>query len=66
MVVKVIRELLRRNPQVKPEMIEENAWGVFCQEKDQGLTLGPDIRNIGRSYRTHVRAIPSTGCVPAA
>ncbi len=40
MVVKVIRELLRRNPKIKPEMIEENAWGVFCQEKDQGLTLG--------------------------
>ena len=40
MVVKVIRELIRRNPKVKPEMIEENAWGVFCQEKDQGLTLG--------------------------
>jgi len=40
MVVKIIRELLRRNPQVKPEMIEENAWGVFCQEGDQGLTLG--------------------------
>jgi acetyl-CoA acyltransferase len=40
MVVKVIRELLRRNPDVKPEMVEENAWGAFCQEKDQGLTLG--------------------------
>lgn len=40
MVVKVIRELLRRNPKVDPSMIEENAWGVFCQEKDQGLTLG--------------------------
>lgn len=40
MVVKVIRELLRRNPEIKPEMIGENAWGVFCQEKDQGLTLG--------------------------
>ncbi len=40
MVVKVIRELMRRNPKVKPEMIEENAWGVFCQEGDQGLTLG--------------------------
>lgn len=40
MVVKVIRELMRRNPQVKPEMVEENAWGVFCQEGDQGLTLG--------------------------
>lgn len=40
MVVKVIRELLRRNPKVSPDMIEENAWGAFCQEKDQGLTLG--------------------------
>jgi acetyl-CoA acyltransferase len=40
MVVKVIRELLRRNPQVKPEMIEENVWGATTQEKDQGLTLG--------------------------
>lgn len=40
MVVKVIRELLRRNPLVKPELVEENAWGAFTQEKDQGLTLG--------------------------
>jgi acetyl-CoA acyltransferase len=40
MVVKVIRELLRRNPQIKPEMIGENAWGAFCQEGDQGTTLG--------------------------
>lgn len=40
MVVKVIRELLRRNPQVKPEMIEENVWGATTQEGDQGLTLG--------------------------
>ncbi len=40
MVVKVIRELLRRNPQVKPEMVEENVWGATTQEKDQGLTLG--------------------------
>lgn len=40
MVVKVIRELLRRNPEVKPEMVEENAWGATTQEGDQGLTLG--------------------------
>ncbi|MCA1959660.1 MAG: thiolase family protein [Desulfomonile sp.] len=40
MVVKVIRALLARNPKIKPEMIGENAWGVFCQEGDQGLTLG--------------------------
>jgi acetyl-CoA acyltransferase len=40
MVVKVIRELLRRNPQVTPNMVEENIWGASTQEKDQGLTLG--------------------------
>ena len=40
MVSRVIRELLRRNPQVKPEMVEENAWGATTQEGDQGLTLG--------------------------
>ncbi|HYA43941.1 MAG TPA: thiolase family protein [Syntrophobacteraceae bacterium] len=40
MVVKVIRTLLRRNPKVRPEMIEENAWGAFTQEGDQGLTVG--------------------------
>jgi acetyl-CoA acyltransferase len=40
LVVKVIRELLRRNPQVTPDTIEENFWGATTQEKDQGLTLG--------------------------
>lgn len=40
MVVKVIRELLRRNPQVTPEVVEESIWGATTQEKDQGLTLG--------------------------
>jgi len=40
MVVKVIRELLRRNPLVKPEMVEENVWGATTQTGDQGLTLG--------------------------
>ncbi len=40
LVVKVIRELLRRNPEVTPEMVEENVWGATTQEGDQGLTLG--------------------------
>lgn len=40
MVVKVIRELLRRNPQLEPDMVEENVWGATTQEKDQGLTIG--------------------------
>jgi acetyl-CoA acyltransferase len=40
MVVKIIRELLRRNPQVAPDLVEENVWGATTQEGDQGLTLG--------------------------
>ncbi len=40
MVVKVIRELLRRNAKVRPEMVEENIWGATTQEGDQGMTLG--------------------------
>ncbi|MDA8308930.1 MAG: thiolase family protein [Deltaproteobacteria bacterium] len=40
MVVRVIRELLRRNPKVTREMVEENVWGATTQEGDQGLTLG--------------------------
>jgi len=40
MVVKIIRELLRRNPQIEADMVEENFWGATTQEGDQGLTLG--------------------------
>jgi acetyl-CoA acyltransferase len=40
MVVKIIRELLRRNPQLIPDAVEENVWGATTQEGDQGLTLG--------------------------
>ncbi|MGD9505277.1 MAG: acetyl-CoA C-acyltransferase [Syntrophobacteraceae bacterium] len=40
MVVRVIRELLRRNPQVEPGMVEENVWGATTQEGDQGTTMG--------------------------
>ncbi len=40
MVVKVIREILRRNPEMKPEMVEDNIWGATTQMGDQGLTMG--------------------------
>lgn len=40
MAVRVIRELMRRNPKVAPDMVEENVWGATTQEGDQGLTLG--------------------------
>ncbi len=40
MVVKVIRTLLERNPQVPPERIDDNVWGATTQWGDQGLTMG--------------------------
>jgi acetyl-CoA acyltransferase len=40
LVVKVIRELLRRNPSLPPERIDEVAIAATRQEGDQGLTLG--------------------------
>jgi acetyl-CoA acyltransferase len=40
LVVRVIRELLKRNPEVTPDLVEENVWGATTQEGDQGLTLG--------------------------
>jgi acetyl-CoA acyltransferase len=40
LVVKVIRELLRRNPSLPPERIDEVAIAATTQIGDQGLTLG--------------------------
>ena len=40
LVVKVIRELLRRNPGLPPERIDEVAIAATTQIGDQGLTLG--------------------------
>ncbi|MCP9205726.1 thiolase family protein [Streptomyces sp. NEAU-Y11] len=40
MVVKCIRELLRRNPDLPPERIDEVAVAATTQIGDQGLTLG--------------------------
>ncbi|MFG2193366.1 thiolase family protein [Streptomyces sp. NPDC048639] len=40
MVVKCIRELLRRNPGLPPERIDEVAIAATTQIGDQGLTLG--------------------------
>jgi acetyl-CoA acyltransferase len=39
-VVKVIRELLRRNPNLPPEKIDEVAVAATTQIGDQGLTIG--------------------------
>jgi len=40
LVVKVIRDLLRRNPSLPPERIDEVAIAATTQIGDQGLTLG--------------------------
>ena len=43
MGVKVVRELLRRNPQVPPERIGDVIMAATAQVGDQGLTLGRDV-----------------------
>ncbi|MFZ2527115.1 MAG: thiolase family protein [Rhodococcus sp. (in: high G+C Gram-positive bacteria)] len=40
LVVKAIRELLRRNPQLPPERVDEVAIAATTQTGDQGLTIG--------------------------
>jgi acetyl-CoA acyltransferase len=40
MVVKVIRELLRRHPELPPERIDEVAIAATTQTGDQGMTIG--------------------------
>src|SRR5207248_11175163 len=41
--VKVVRELLRRNPQIPPERIGDVVMAATAQVGDQGLTLGRDV-----------------------
>jgi acetyl-CoA acyltransferase len=43
MGVKVVRELLRRNPSLDPGAIDDVAWAATAQVGDQGLTLGRDV-----------------------
>jgi acetyl-CoA acyltransferase len=43
MAVKVVRELLRRNPKVAPERIGDVIFAATAQVGDQGLTLGRDV-----------------------
>lgn len=43
MAVKVVRELLRRNPQLPPERIGDVVLAATAQVGDQGLTLGRDV-----------------------
>jgi acetyl-CoA acyltransferase len=43
MGVKVVRELLRRNPSPAPEQIDDVIMAATAQVGDQGLTLGRDV-----------------------
>jgi acetyl-CoA acyltransferase len=43
MAVKVVRELLRRNPELPPERIGDVVMAATAQVGDQGLTLGRDV-----------------------
>ena len=43
MAVKVVRELLRRNPAIPPERIGDVIMAATAQVGDQGLTLGRDV-----------------------
>jgi acetyl-CoA acyltransferase len=43
MAVKLVRELLRRNPSLPAERIDDVAFAATAQVGDQGLTLGRDV-----------------------
>jgi acetyl-CoA acyltransferase len=43
MAVKVVRELLRRNPSLAPERIGDVIFAATAQVGDQGLTMGRDV-----------------------
>ncbi len=43
MAVKVVRELLRRNPALPPERIGDVIFAATAQVGDQGLTMGRDV-----------------------
>jgi acetyl-CoA acyltransferase len=43
MAVKLVRELLRRNPELPPERIDDLVFAATAQVGDQGLTLGRGV-----------------------
>ncbi len=43
MVVKVIRALMKRNPQIEPASIDDSIWAATTQYGDQGLTMGRTV-----------------------
>ena len=43
MAAKVVRELIRRNPALPPERVDDVVFAATAQVGDQGLTLGRDV-----------------------
>src|SRR5918994_5284136 len=43
MGAKVVRELLRRNPSLPPDRVDDVIYAATAQVGDQGLTLGRDV-----------------------
>jgi acetyl-CoA acyltransferase len=52
MAVKLVRELLRRNPSLPPERIDDVVFAATAQVGDQGLTLGRDVALLAGLPRT--------------
>ena len=60
-----VRELLRRNPTLPPERIDDVVFAATAQVGDQGLTLGRDVALLAGPPADRCRASPSTACAPA-
>ena len=58
LVVPLLKALIKRNPKVRPDMIEDSVWGVTNQIKEQGGTLdclGPTRHgHVTRHGDTHI------------
>lgn len=52
LVVKTVRELLRRHPDLAPERVDEVAIAATTQQGDQGLTLGRTVGVLAGLPRT--------------
>lgn len=52
LVVKTVRELLRRHPDLPPERVDEVAIAATTQQGDQGLTLGRTVGVLAGLPRT--------------
>ncbi|MEJ7705607.1 MAG: hypothetical protein WKF47_19215 [Geodermatophilaceae bacterium] len=63
LVVRCIRELMRRNPNLPPERVDEVAIAATTQIGDQGLTIGRTAALLA-GLPAASPATRSTGCAP--